>query len=130
MTPTQPRTKAGKALLRRNVLIENELGFEGRWVAIPREDFDAVQEAVSEYREALRELVACLRWEVEGHPVKYPIIPAGNGHAFSEAADKARSLLQEGVEQVVAAEPLDRRHQIEAERQRQADANEPELGHD
>ena len=34
------------AALDRNVIIEDELGFVGKWVAIPAEDFDALRQAL------------------------------------------------------------------------------------
>lgn len=34
------------AQLKRNALIQDEHGFEGAWVAIPREDFDKLRDAV------------------------------------------------------------------------------------
>ena len=41
---TQPTpAELGTAMLQRNVLIEDEYGFKGQWVAVPREDFDTLR---------------------------------------------------------------------------------------
>lgn len=37
-----------KPRLKRNVIIENEKGFQGSWIAIPREDFDSLKEFLND----------------------------------------------------------------------------------
>ena len=45
--PWEPNTQDDTRMLKRNVLIVDELGFKGEWVAIPREDFDILRGLLS-----------------------------------------------------------------------------------
>ena len=39
------------AMLRRNAVIRDDEGFEGNWLAIPEEDFDALRAAIERSRQ-------------------------------------------------------------------------------